>query len=324
MRRLIRALTDGLALLLGLSPNQRLLAVVLAAAGVVTLNWFSNATLVLLEGPARWNSQFWVALLGLPAVLLAFLVLAWQAWRRTQPTVAQPVMAAARPVPGQGLIVFLSTFNTFEPKLPPERWGERWKGDELLAALAADRPDWPRILDHVMASNMQTPLEAIRYHLEAGTLHHVWVLATSDIPGEGGKVARAGSHRLAGAFERILREGMGWHVSVHDHRTQAELIVPPYDVQKVFTVVDRIYREEAPREGVRPDDVIADVTGGTVTMTAGMLLACALFSRKVQFTAAENDPTQGKPLERPTPYAIQVDEAVLRRLMLRHLAAVEV
>ena len=65
---------------------------------------------------------------------------------------------------------------------------------------------------------------------------------------------------------------------------------------------------------------MGDITSGTVTMTAGMMLACALFGRRLQYTAADNDPTDGQPLEQPKPYAITVDETALRRLVLQHMA----
>ena len=35
-----------------------------------------------------------------------------------------------------------------------------------------------------------------------------------------------------------------------------------------------IYRQEATRLGLAPDDVIADITGGTKPMTMGMIVAC--------------------------------------------------
>jgi hypothetical protein len=47
-----------------------------------------------------------------------------------------------------------------------------------------------------------------------------------------------------------------------------------FDVQETYGVVQRIYLEEALAEGLSPDQVIADFTGGTKMMTAGMVLAC--------------------------------------------------
>jgi len=320
MRRMIRILTDGLALLLGLNPNQRGLAVLLLVAGLVTLDWFSATTLDLLTGTANWHTlSFWAGMLSLPLVFLAFLITSRQVWLKAGGPRPRPVTTRPHPVPSQGLILFLSTFTTFNPKLPSERAGEIWKGADLLAALAASQPDWPRILDHVQASNIQVPLEAVRYHVERGALRHVWVLTTPDTLDATGKVERFGSRRYAAAFEQILREALDLG-RVQVHHTEPELTVLPYDLQQVFGTVDRIYRQEVPRAGLAPAAVIADITGGTVTMTAGMLLACALLGRRVQFTAAQRDPSEGQVLERPTPYAIQVDDAALRRLVLRHIA----
>lgn len=46
--------------------------------------------------------------------------------------------------------------------------------------------------------------------------------------------------------------------------------------------VDQAFSEAA-AVGLGPEDVIADYTGGTKTMTAGMILACARPDRKLEF-----------------------------------------
>ena len=317
-------MADALALLLGLNPRGRALAVFLTVAGLVTLNWFSSATMMLIgRQPFAEPIQLIIGLLGLPAVFLLFMWASRRTWLNMRRGKVDAVTATERPASSAGLIVFLPVFNTFAPKLPAALKTELWKARDLIEALSDPQPDWPRILDYVQASNMQTPLEAVSFHLAAGKLHDVWVLATTDLTDAKGEVIRAGSVGLAEAFERVLREGMGWGVAVHDWRQHPSLIVPPYNAQATFAVVDRIFREEAPRVSLRADEIVGDITSGTVTMTDGMMLACALFGRRLQYTAAENDPTDGRPLEQPKPYAITVDETALRRLVLRHMAEAE-
>jgi len=47
-----------------------------------------------------------------------------------------------------------------------------------------------------------------------------------------------------------------------------------FDVQETYEAVRRIYQEQAPAEGLTPEQVIADFTGGTKMMSAGLVLAC--------------------------------------------------
>jgi hypothetical protein len=47
-----------------------------------------------------------------------------------------------------------------------------------------------------------------------------------------------------------------------------------YDSQGCYRTVLQIYREEAPRHGLAPQDVVADITGGTKPMSLGMVVAC--------------------------------------------------
>ena len=47
-----------------------------------------------------------------------------------------------------------------------------------------------------------------------------------------------------------------------------------YDSQGCYQTVLNIYREEAPRHNFAPQEVIADITGGTKPMSLGMTVAC--------------------------------------------------
>jgi hypothetical protein len=98
---------------------------------------------------------------------------------------------------------------------------------------------------------------AIEYHLasdeQGRTLKVCWLLASS----QGVPVAEA------------FREKYESHCRMLVHQ-----IHQPFDVQETYEAVQRIYLEGALAEGLSPDQVIADFTGGTKMMTAGMVLAC--------------------------------------------------
>lgn len=54
------------------------------------------------------------------------------------------------------------------------------------------------------------------------------------------------------------------------------------DPNATFMLINSIY-EEAAKEGIEVADIIADYTGGTKSMTAGLILACAQPERRLQF-----------------------------------------
>ncbi len=51
-------------------------------------------------------------------------------------------------------------------------------------------------------------------------------------------------------------------------------VANPLDLQETYTLVRRIYQEEVPKIDLQPEQVVADLTGGTGMMTAGVALAC--------------------------------------------------
>ena len=102
---------------------------------------------------------------------------------------------------------------------------------------------------------------AIEYHLtseEAGgePLRVCWLVATAGVTGSV-PVARAVRERYRERCELIIRE-----------------LDNPFDVEDAYELIRRIYAEEAVEHGLSPAQIIADFTGGTKPMSAGMVLAC--------------------------------------------------
>lgn len=94
---------------------------------------------------------------------------------------------------------------------------------------------------------------AIRYHLGLATLKQVWLIASD----EGAPVAEE------------LRRLYGGQVEIR-------LVTPPVrnilDMYETFEAADRL-AEELLAAGWKPEEVIADYTGGTSSMSVGLALA---------------------------------------------------
>lgn len=94
--------------------------------------------------------------------------------------------------------------------------------------------------------------QALNYHRQ---ITHCWLIATS---GESGSLGTA--HELAGYFPQV--------------QTTIWQVLDPTHADETFALVDRIYTTDIHDSGLAEADVIADITGGTKPMTAGMVLAC--------------------------------------------------
>lgn len=133
---------------------------------------------------------------------------------------------------------------------------------------------------------------AIEYHLnceeaDGDVLRVCWLIATSGVRGSV-PVAREVRERYSDRCQLHIR-----------------VLNSAFDVQEMYQLVRRIYTEEAAEHGLAPQQIIADFTGGTKPMSAGMILACQdrwpmqyMFGRKgevastpllVRFQSAEGE-----------------------------------
>jgi len=123
--------------------------------------------------------------------------------------------------------------------------------------------------------NLELPLFAIRYHhVEGGeggeALRHCWVLVS---PG-----TSAVYDRLAARVEEL-----GYGVELHPLPLSGETI------EATYQAIDHVYSAEAEQAGLRSDQIIADLTGGLKTMTAGMVMACLPYSRQLEYIKSNRD-----------------------------------
>jgi hypothetical protein len=134
--------------------------------------------------------------------------------------------------------------------VPEEERPARFPGLIVLVGTRKDKD--PDELSH-------TP--AIVYHLEqedAGgePLRACWLIASGGV---------GGSLSVARAVRARYSDRCQMHVCE---------IADPFGVQDTYRTVRRIYEHEAGQDGLAPEQVIADFTGGTTPMSAGMVLAC--------------------------------------------------
>ena len=149
------------------------------------------------------------------------------------------------------LLLALGRQGTLE-LVPEEKRPPRFPG--LIVLVGIGRKDVePEKLSH-------NP--AIEYHLdceEAGgePVRVCWLIATGGVKGSV-PVAREVRKRYESRCDKMILHALN----------------SPFDVQEAYHLIRRIYTEEAVEHGLAPEQIIADFTGGTKPMSAGMILAC--------------------------------------------------
>lgn len=132
----------------------------------------------------------------------------------------------------------------------------------------------------VMVTLAPTARKAIEYHLPV--LKHLWLITTPEM--------RKAANELR---THVERQGGHGHVLELDQE---------YDANRCYALVRSVYEHGAIEAGLAPSDVIADMTGGTKPMTAGMVLACidmnaALEHVPTKFTGAGQPSIPLDPIE---------------------------
>ena len=326
MNQAIDIFIHSLAILLGLDPKERVRTILLFAFGAITIGWFGDSLLTLLTW-GDWDWTFGLGLFSFPIVLLLTYRAIAHRWQQAVQRPAESLRATEQPDPAQGLILFLSTFRMIGAKVKQSDSVVEWNGADLVKAVDVEQPDWEQILNQVNASNMQLPLEAIFHHRKKGTLRYLWVITTKDMPRDENSdvnsdadlaISLQGSYRIAQAFKKIVHHHVSREIRIFTDPEQ--LTISPYNAEDTYKAVEQIYQEVSQwNSGITPDDLIADISGGTITMTSGMILASVLQGRRVQYTATANDPEFGHLLERPKPYALTFDPTALRHNLLHQL-----
>jgi len=122
-------------------------------------------------------------------------------------------------------------------------------------------------------------LFALEHHRKGGGAAHCWLVMQKDTPSV--------KERFGKLSQRLVEEGMS--TQLHP------VYVEQPDVQAAYQAVRAVFEREAAEEGLVPEQVIADVTGGTKPMTAGMVLAALTTGGDLEYVESERD-AEGLPV----------------------------
>jgi hypothetical protein len=116
----------------------------------------------------------------------------------------------------------------------------------------------------------------IGQHKEKGKLEVCWCIYGSEYRDvEKGLVDRMGD------LESELKDFFGDSIKIKRRR------IPKPDAHHTFEAVNDIYQEDIKKYGLEPHEVVADITGGFASMSAGMAIACSLLKVPMEYIQVE-------------------------------------
>jgi hypothetical protein len=136
------------------------------------------------------------------------------------------------------------------------------QGERVIGGRGA--PDLHRGLI-VMPTRAPTARQAVDHH--KGRLEHLWIIVTPEMREPAGQL-------------RDYAESLG--IACHPLELADE-----YDAPGCYRLVREIIQTHAPAANVPPGEIIADLTGGTKLMTAGMALACGDLNQALQYVPTQ-------------------------------------
>ncbi|HKX31445.1 MAG TPA: hypothetical protein VJ302_27410 [Blastocatellia bacterium] len=282
---------ESLGQMFAFEKGSSLKSVCLFAASVMTLSWFIDSLLPVVQEVSQFvatrltgagpESHFVEPLIKLllPAMAfgatVAFLVF------NAQRNARSFVVASVVPDPHPGLILQLSAYHLRSPS------GQSCytSSAELRAALSSETVD----LAEVLKSNWGQMVFGVRYH--APVLRYCWIVCTRGPQGSSRHFDMA-----EGLIRIVVNSVAGREVTCYKVEIDDE-----NDIGQTAQHVTEIYRrlsETAPE--LRPKEVIADFTGGTTAMSGGTVLASLHEDREIQY------------IRRGVPLSLDLDAAAVR------------
>jgi len=121
-------------------------------------------------------------------------------------------------------------------------------------------------------------LFALEHHHKGGGALHCWLIMQN-----------------TQAVKKIYSEFLK-HLNEKGLNTQVHPVYITYsEAGEAYHAVRKILEEEAPKMGLKPEDVIADITGGLKPLTAGMILAALTVGCDLEYVETERTP-EGEPI----------------------------
>lgn len=135
------------------------------------------------------------------------------------------------------------------------------KGKQIIGEHKSPAPGQGLIL---MVTHAPTMRKALDYH--AATLKHLWLIVTPEM------------ESAANELREFARQKQ---ISCH-----TEELAESFDANGCYRLVKRIYEEQVFELRLPRSAVIADMTGGTKPMTAGIVLACSNLGARLEHVPA--------------------------------------
>ncbi len=186
---------------------------------------------------------------------------------------------------------------------PVTVWGVLWRpllASALLTGLAyllyqRDRRRERRVRVEIDESRLALPhagliwllgpgpvdhlLFALGHHHAGGDAAHCWLVMESHVKA------------VQDAFQKVSE----W-VLEEETKTQLHPVyIGALDAQQAYQAVHDIFSREAGEVRLEPGQVIADITGGTKQLTAGMVLAALTTGGALEYVESDRD-TEGQPI----------------------------
>lgn len=121
------------------------------------------------------------------------------------------------------------------------------------------------------------------------SLKYCWIIASR----ESLETAKALAEQYRNQIPNIYHGELGY-------------LVDPDQLQATYDAVVRIFDREALIAGLQPHEIVADISGGSKAMTAGVVLACLARDRDMQFLKMVRD-DNGRILPNTPPEPVRVD-----------------
>lgn len=115
-------------------------------------------------------------------------------------------------------------------------------------------------------------LFALQHHCKGGGGTHCWLVMQNVEP-------------VREAFGQLTQKLLDRKIPTQLH----PVYISALNVEAAYSAVRDIVRREATEEGLQPGDVIADITGGTKPLTAGMFLAALTSGCALEYVESERD-----------------------------------
>jgi hypothetical protein len=116
-------------------------------------------------------------------------------------------------------------------------------------------------------------LFALEHHRKGSGGAHCWLVMQNTEP-------------VQQAFNQLSQQLLEQDLTTQLH----PVYIDELDVRASYEAVRFIFERESVEEGLRPDQVIADVTGGTKPLSAGMVLAALTVGGALEYVESERDP----------------------------------